>query len=62
VSETLYLVAVEGRSLPREDVRLRFIDGTPDAPNVIASSSYYRRAIERGDVRSVEAPKPKKGS
>ncbi len=62
MSETLYLVAVEGRSLPREDVRLRFIDGTPDAPNAVASTSYYRRAVARGDALRVEAPKPKKGS
>lgn len=47
------LVAVEGRSFPREDMRTRFIDGTDEAPTVVPTSAYYRRGIARGDVREV---------
>lgn len=55
--ETLSLVAVEGRLLPREDIRARVINGTDAAPSVVPDTIYYRRALARGDVR---APKPTK--
>lgn len=61
MADTLEIVAVEGRSLPREDLRSRFVDGTDEAPNVVPSSSYYRKALARGDVRlPVKTSKPKK--
>lgn len=61
---TLRLIAVPGRSLPREDLRSRMVDGTEAAPTVVESSAYYRRALTRGDVVEAppeNAPKPGKG-
>lgn len=55
--DTLLLVAVEGRALPREDFRTRYVDGTDAAPTAVDDTIYYRRALARGDVR---APKPTK--
>lgn len=54
------LVAIEGRSLPREDVRYRMVDGTDEAPTTVPESPYYRRALARGDVRLAAAAKTSK--
>lgn len=56
-ANTLELVAVEGRSLPREDIRARYVTGTDAEPTTVPDTIYYRRALARGDVR---APKPRK--
>lgn len=53
MADTLRLAAVPGRSLPREDARFRMVDGTQVEPTIVPSSSYYRRAIARGDVLEV---------
>ncbi len=55
-----HLVAVEGRLLPREDMRTRFITGTEAEPTVVPTSAYYRRAIARGDVLDIPPPPTKK--
>lgn len=62
MTATLLLVAVPGRSLPREDMRSRMIDGTDAAPSPVPSTTYYRRALARGDVREASAAPAKSSS
>jgi hypothetical protein len=56
----LRLVAVPGRTLPREDDRSRIVDGTDASPTDVPSTAYYRRALARGDVAEATDPKPPK--